>query len=81
MDSHIMSMCGLVQGSSTNLWLLLFISWQIKKQRQDKKWNQPITLKTSNPGQEISQWLRALTAFPTVLSSIPRNYSVTHNHL
>jgi hypothetical protein len=27
------------------------------------------------------KWLRALTAFPEVLSSIPSNYKVTHNHL
>jgi len=28
-----------------------------------------------------SQWLRALTALPKVLSSIPSNHMVTHNHL
>jgi hypothetical protein len=27
------------------------------------------------------QWLRALTAFPEVLSSIPSNHMVAHNHL
>jgi hypothetical protein len=30
---------------------------------------------------EIAQWLRALTAFPEVLSSISSNYMVAHNHL
>ena len=29
----------------------------------------------------MAQWLKALTAFPEVLSSIPSNYMVTHNHL
>jgi hypothetical protein len=31
--------------------------------------------------REMVQWLRALTAFPKVLSSIPRNHMVAHNHL
>jgi hypothetical protein len=30
---------------------------------------------------EIAQQLRALTAFPEVLSSIPSNHMVVHNHL
>jgi hypothetical protein len=30
---------------------------------------------------EMAQWLRALTALPEVLSSIPSNDMVTHNHL
>jgi hypothetical protein len=30
---------------------------------------------------EMAQWLRALTALPEVLSSIPSNYMVAHNHL
>jgi hypothetical protein len=30
---------------------------------------------------EIAQWLRALTALPEVLSSIPSNHMVAHNHL
>jgi hypothetical protein len=30
---------------------------------------------------EMAQWLRALTLLPEVLSSIPSNYMVTHNHL
>ena len=29
---------------------------------------------------EMAQWLRALTALPEVLSSIPSNYTVAHNH-
>jgi hypothetical protein len=29
----------------------------------------------------MSQWLRALTARPEVLSSIPSNHTVAHNHL
>jgi len=30
---------------------------------------------------EMAQWLRALTALPEVLSSIPSNHVVAHNHL
>jgi hypothetical protein len=30
---------------------------------------------------EIAQWLRALTALPEILSSIPRNHMVAYNHL
>jgi hypothetical protein len=30
---------------------------------------------------EMAQWLRALTALPEVLSSIPSNSMVAHNHL
>jgi len=30
---------------------------------------------------EMAQWLRALTALPQVLSSIPSNHMVAHNHL
>jgi hypothetical protein len=30
---------------------------------------------------EMVQWLRALTALPEVLSSIPSNHMVVHNHL
>jgi hypothetical protein len=29
----------------------------------------------------MAQWLRALTACPEVLSSIPSNHMVAHNHL
>jgi hypothetical protein len=30
---------------------------------------------------EMVQWLRALTALPEVLSSIPSNHMMAHNHL
>jgi hypothetical protein len=30
---------------------------------------------------EMAQWFRALTALPEVLSSIPSNHMVAHNHL
>jgi hypothetical protein len=30
---------------------------------------------------EMAQWLRALTALPEVLSSIPSNHMVAHNHV
>jgi hypothetical protein len=29
----------------------------------------------------MAQWLRALASLPDVLSSIPSNYIVAHNHL
>jgi hypothetical protein len=29
----------------------------------------------------MAQWLRALTALPEVLNSIPSNHMVAHNHL
>ena len=29
----------------------------------------------------MAQWLRTLTALPKILSSIPYNHMVTHNHL
>jgi hypothetical protein len=29
---------------------------------------------------EMAQWIRALTVFPEVLSSIPSNHMVVHNH-
>jgi hypothetical protein len=31
--------------------------------------------------REMAQWLRALTALPEILSSIPSNHMVAHNHL
>jgi hypothetical protein len=31
--------------------------------------------------REMAQWLRAPAAFPEVLSSIPSNHMVAHNHL
>jgi hypothetical protein len=38
-------------------------------------------LKLVNWGWRDAQWLRALTALSEVLSSIPSNHMVTHNHL
>jgi hypothetical protein len=29
----------------------------------------------------MAQWIRALTALPEVMSSIPSNHMVVHNHL
>jgi hypothetical protein len=37
-------------------------------------------MKNKGPG-EMAQWLKALAALPQVLSSIPRNHIVAHNHL
>jgi hypothetical protein len=30
---------------------------------------------------EMAQWLRAMTALPEVLSSVPSNHMVAHNHV
>jgi len=35
----------------------------------------------STGARKMAQWLRALTALPEVLSSIPSNHMVAHNHL
>jgi hypothetical protein len=41
-----------------------------------------LTHKKINLGAgEMAQWLRAPTALPAVLSSIPSNHMVAHNHL
>jgi len=37
--------------------------------------------KGNGRAEEMAQWLRALTALPEVLSSIPSNHMVAHNHL
>jgi hypothetical protein len=37
--------------------------------------------KNSSKAGEVAQWLRAQTALPEVLSSIPSNYMVAPNHL
>jgi hypothetical protein len=37
--------------------------------------------KKSKGAEEMAQWLRALTALLKVLSSIPSNHMVAHNHL
>ena len=38
-------------------------------------------IKLITGSEEIAQWLRALTALLEVLSSIPSNHMVAHNHL
>jgi hypothetical protein len=37
--------------------------------------------KNVGAGERMAQWLRALSALPEVLSSIPSNHVVAHNHL
>jgi hypothetical protein len=48
-----------------------------KKKRKEKERNK----QTMEVSGEMAQWLRALTALPEVLSSIPSNHMVAHNHL
>jgi hypothetical protein len=43
---------------------------KMNKKNLFKKWS-----------RDMAQWLRALTALPEVLSSIPSNHTVAHNHL
>jgi hypothetical protein len=38
-------------------------------------------MKAQNGAGEMAQQLRALTSLPEVLSSIPSNHMVAHNHL
>jgi hypothetical protein len=38
-------------------------------------------LRSENWAGEMAQWLRALTALPEVLSSIPSSHMVAHDHL
>jgi len=38
-------------------------------------------IETEERAGEMAQWLRALTALPEVLSSIPSNHMVAHNRL
>jgi hypothetical protein len=40
-----------------------------------------LATKTAHRAGEMLQWLRAPTAVPEVLSSIPSNHMVAHNHL
>ena len=44
---------------------------------QTQKW----IIKKFKGAGEMAQWLRALTALLEVLSSIPSNHMVAHNHL
>jgi hypothetical protein len=45
-----------------------------------KHWGDPINIPSVWAGK-MAQWLRALTALPEVLSSIPSNHMMAHNHL
>ena len=40
-----------------------------------------LDIKYSRGAGEMAQWLRALTAPPEVLSSVPSNHMVANNHL
>ena len=41
---------------------------------------QPLKRSENLEAGEMAQWVRALTAFPEVPSSIPSNHMVAHNH-
>jgi hypothetical protein len=40
-----------------------------------------MSINKSSRAGEMAQWLRALTALPEVLSSIPSTHMVAHSHL
>jgi hypothetical protein len=53
----------------------------IQRNPVSKNKTKPKPNKKNYRAEEMTQWLRALTALPEVLSSIPSNHVVTHNHL
>jgi hypothetical protein len=53
-----------------------------KEKPEHQKHNSIKQFKQGHRGAgEMAQWLRALAALPEVLSSIPSNHMVAHNHL
>jgi hypothetical protein len=57
-----------------NTWLIKFNCYYFKSP-------ETLTLRITLVAEEITQRLRASTAFPEVLSSIPSNHMVAQNHL
>jgi hypothetical protein len=53
----------------------------LKTKQNKTKQNKTKQNKTKQRAIEMAQQLRALTALPEVLSSIPSNHMVAHNHL
>jgi hypothetical protein len=51
------------------------------EEEERKRKEQNKTTKKHLEAAEMAQRLRALTALPEVLSSIPSNHMVAHNHL
>jgi hypothetical protein len=52
-----------------------------KQTASNKKGTGKMVKKLVQEPGEMAQWLRALIALPEVLSSIPSNHIVAHNHL
>ena len=52
-----------------------------EREREKEKEKERVGFKSEGEGLEMAQWLRALTALPEVLSSIPSNHMGAHNHL
>jgi hypothetical protein len=52
-----------------------------KKKKKTNPTKQKYIKKSIGEAGEMAQRLRALTALPEVLSSIPSNHMVAHNHL
>ena len=75
-------------GRPTNLslpWSIEQVPGQSGLQRGTLSWEETIKKRTykkwSCQAGEMAQRLRALAALPEVLSSIPSNHMVAHNHL
>ena len=54
------------------------LPWQIFSNFMNRGW---IVFKITMWAGEMAQWLGALPALPELLSSIPGNHMVAHNHL
>ncbi|CAO2599548.1 hypothetical protein LEMLEM_LOCUS9914 [Lemmus lemmus] len=52
-----------------------------KKKKKDEEEEEGEEKEKEGGAGEMAQWLRALTGLPKVLSSIPSNHMVAHNHL
>jgi hypothetical protein len=65
---------------------MLGTSWHVAMNLR-RTWRKPKEPEEAEPktdgsrAGEMAQWLRAPTALPKVLSSIPGNHMVAHNHL
>ena len=74
-----MALAGLSDQVGTRLFLCLPELHDQLEQLSSQEGN--LSLKVVKWTGAMAQWLRALTALPKVLSSIPSNHMVAHNHL
>jgi hypothetical protein len=62
-------------------WKMQFMRITFRKFVVKTKQNKTKQTNKKNRAREMAQQLRALTVLPKVLSLIPRNHMVAHNHL